>query len=66
LQQEKHLAANQTDENILASELIPSPPIPQKVPGFYWQHISYVVVWWFMALLALIAPLFRQFRPKLI
>ena len=66
LQQERYVAANQTNENILASELIPSPLISQKVPGFYWQHISYVVVWWFMALLVLIAPLFRQFRPKLI
>jgi hypothetical protein len=66
LQQERYSAANQTGENLLASELIPSPPISQKVPGFYWQHISYVVVWWFMALLVLIAPLFRQFRPKLI
>ena len=44
---------------------IPSPQLSKKVPGFYWQHISYVVVWWFMALLLLIAPLFPQFRsPK--
>jgi len=39
--------------------------LSQKIPGFYWQHISYVVVWWFMAFLLLIAPLFPQFRaPK--
>lgn len=45
---------------------IPSPQLSKKVPGFYWQHISYVVVWWFMALLLLIAPLFPQFRaPKI-
>jgi len=44
---------------------IPSPQISQKVSTFYWQHISYVVVWWFMAVLLLIAPLFPQFRaPK--
>ena len=21
----------------------------ERIPGFYWQHISYVVVWWLMA-----------------
>jgi hypothetical protein len=46
---------------------IPSPQISQQITTFYWQHISYVVVWWFMALLLLIAPLFPQFRgPKVI
>ena len=45
--------------------LIPSPQISQQIPGFYWQHISYVVVWWFMGLLLLAAPLFPQLRkPK--
>jgi cytochrome oxidase assembly protein ShyY1 len=45
---------------------IPSPQISQRITTFYWQHISYVVVWWFMALLLLIAPLFPQFRkPKI-
>ena len=41
---------------------IPSPQISQRISTFYWQHISYVVVWWFMAVLLLIAPLFPQFR----
>ncbi len=44
--------------------LIPSEQISQKLPGFYWQHISYVVVWWFMGLLLLIAPAFPQFRAR--
>ena len=45
---------------------IPSPQISQRITTFYWQHISYVVVWWFMALLLLVAPLFPQFRkPKI-
>ena len=44
---------------------IPSPQLSQKIPGFYWQHISYVVVWWFMGVLLLVAPLFPQLRkPK--
>jgi len=45
---------------------IPYPQISQRITTFYWQHISYVVVWWFMAVLLLIAPLFPQFRkPKI-
>ena len=48
-----------------SASFIPTPQISQKVAGFYWQHISYVVVWWFMGALLLIAPLFPQFRsPK--
>ena len=47
------------------TSFIPTPQISQKDAGFYWQHISYVVVWWFMGALLLIAPLFPQFRaPK--
>lgn len=45
-------------------EFIDSPQISQRVPGFYWQHISYVVVWWFMAVLLLILPLFPQMRQR--
>jgi cytochrome oxidase assembly protein ShyY1 len=29
------------------------------IPGYYWQHISYVVIWWFMALLVLWAPFYK-------
>lgn len=44
--------------------LVASEQISNRLPGFYWQHISYVVVWWFMGLLILIAPAFPQFRTK--
>jgi cytochrome oxidase assembly protein ShyY1 len=36
-------------------------PTPKsKVAGFYWQHISYVVIWWLMAALSLYAPFYRK------
>lgn len=38
---------------------IAAPKLTAGVPGFYWQHISYVVVWWFMALLVLWLPFYR-------
>jgi cytochrome oxidase assembly protein ShyY1 len=31
-----------------------------KVPGYYWQHISYVVIWWIMAALVLYLPFYRR------
>jgi len=38
-----------------------SPPVlTAGVPGFYWQHISYVVIWWFMALVVLWLPFYKR------
>ncbi|CAB4868506.1 unannotated protein [freshwater metagenome] len=31
-----------------------------RVAGFYWQHISYVVIWWLMAVISLFAPFYRR------
>lgn len=37
------------------------PPAPKTgVPGFYWQHVSYVVIWWFMALVVLYLPFYQR------
>ncbi len=30
------------------------------VPGYYWQHISYVAIWWFMAAIVLWAPFYKR------
>ena len=32
----------------------------ERIPGFYWQHISYVVVWWLMAAVVLYLPIYRR------
>lgn len=38
-----------------------APPAPRTaVPGFYWQHLSYVVIWWFMALVVLYLPFYQR------
>ena len=52
------------DGTTTKTELIQTPQISQRVAGFYWQHISYVVIWWFMALLVLLLPLFPQMRQR--
>ncbi len=53
-----------TDEQISGQKIqrqrITPPELTSGVPGYYWQHISYVVVWWFMAALVFWAPLYRR------
>jgi len=44
----------------LLIDRVPAPQIVVKAAGFYWQHISYVVIWWLMALLVLCMPLFKR------
>lgn len=35
--------------------------LPQGgIPGYYWQHISYVVIWWLMAALVIWAPFYKR------
>ena len=39
---------------------IETPVLTSGVPGFYWQHISYVVIWWLMALVILWLPFYSR------
>ena len=34
--------------------------LTSRIPGFYWQHLSYVVIWWLMAAVALFLPFYRR------
>ena len=47
-----------------AQELLRTRVSPEKqisrIPGFYWQHLSYVVIWWLMAGVVLYLPLYRR------
>ena len=49
----------------LPGNRVPAPVLTQSISGFYWQHISYVVIWWFMALLLLSAPFISRRNTKL-
>ena len=54
------------DGFILSSSAGISPPkLTSGVPGYYWQHISYVVVWWFMAGLVIWMPFYKRREDKL-
>lgn len=38
-----------------------TPEMPEtEFTGYYWQHISYVVIWWLMAALVLWAPFYKR------
>lgn len=34
--------------------------LSSKIPGFYWQHLSYVVIWWLMTAVVLYLPFYRR------
>lgn len=44
----------------IARERIAPPKPRSAVPGFYWQHLSYVVIWWFMAGVVLYLPFYQR------
>ena len=39
---------------------VPSPQLISTVCGFYWQHIAYIITWWFMAVLVWFAPFYNR------
>lgn len=47
--------------DIKRPELDPAKP---NVPGYYWQHISYVIIWWLMALVVLFLPFYQVSRKR--
>ena len=52
------------EEKIRDGEILRTRVTPElrtdRIPGFYWQHISYVVVWWLMAAVVLYLPIYRR------
>ena len=52
---------NGVEIDIRRPELEPAKP---SVPGYYWQHISYVVIWWLMALVVLFLPFYQVSRKR--
>ena len=51
-------------ENVRSGELtrervVAAAPV-SKVAGYYWQHISYVAIWWLMAGIVLYLPFYRR------
>ena len=54
------VTSESTRDGEITRDRITVAPLKGGVPGYYWQHISYVVVWWFMAALVLWAPFYKR------
>jgi cytochrome oxidase assembly protein ShyY1 len=44
---------------IVRERVIPPTPV-SRTAGYYWQHISYVAIWWLMAAIVLYLPFYRR------
>ena len=47
------------DSDLLRERVVPPTPI-SRIAGYYWQHISYVAIWWLMAAIVLYLPFYRR------
>jgi cytochrome oxidase assembly protein ShyY1 len=47
------------DGELIRERVVAAPPV-SKVAGYYWQHISYVAIWWLMAAIVLYLPFYRR------
>ncbi len=52
-------------EGAIERTRVSPPKLSSGVPGYYWQHISYVVIWWFMAGLVIWMPFYKRRENKL-
>ncbi len=47
------------DAELVRTRVIAQEPV-SRVAGYYWQHISYVAIWWLMAAIVLYLPFYRR------
>ena len=46
-------------EELIRTRVVAEAPV-SRVAGYYWQHISYVAIWWLMAAIVLYLPFYRR------
>ena len=49
----------------ISADRIPTPVVKSGTPGYYWQHLAYVFIWWLMALLVLSAPFYNRLKDRI-
>ena len=47
------------DQSLERTRVLPE-KLQSRIPGFYWQHLSYVVIWWLMAAVVVFLPFYRR------
>jgi cytochrome oxidase assembly protein ShyY1 len=50
----------QVSDGVINRERITPAEIKSKATGYYWQHISYVIIWWLMAVIVIYLPFYRK------
>ena len=53
-------SGEETGDQSLERTRVTPEKLTSKIPGFYWQHLSYVVIWWLMAGVVLYLPFYRR------
>jgi cytochrome oxidase assembly protein ShyY1 len=48
----------------IIQDRIPSPQLKSKSTGYYWQHITYVFIWWLLAALVLMVPFYDRMKER--
>ena len=52
--------SEQVSEGVIDRARITLAPVESKATGYYWQHISYVIIWWLMAAIVIYLPFYRK------
>ena len=50
----------QVSDGVINRERITPAEFKSKATGYYWQHISYVIIWWLMAVIVIYLPFYRK------
>jgi cytochrome oxidase assembly protein ShyY1 len=51
------------DGELLRDRVVAAPPV-SKVAGYYWQHISYVVIWFLFAVTTIYLMIYQRRSDK--
>ena len=51
-------------EGVIDRDRITLAEVKSKATGYYWQHISYVIIWWLMAAIVIYLPFYRKRQER--
>ena len=54
----------QVSEGVITRDRIDVAEVKSKATGYYWQHISYVIIWWLMAAIVIYLPFYRKRQER--
>ena len=54
----------QVSEGVITRDRIELAEVKSKATGYYWQHISYVIIWWLMAVIVIYLPFYRKRQER--